>query len=167
MLFIPCTAFLALGIFGHCLHNDQFSDSIGELIAMNETPEVTKPLTVADMIVAAAVANNVPVRFAMAVARQESGLDPTKRGKIGEIGLFQLRCSRAQGKPGTAQLLGFAGRCDELYDPATNAYWGTMHLKAALVITGGNLCQAATLHNRGLAAHPTCSTYGEQVLAKL
>lgn len=109
--------------------------------------------------------NGVPEQFALAEAIEESGLDPTRRGKLGEIGLFQLRCGYdSSGRARTAQMLGFRGRCRELYDARTNAYWGTLHLALALMRTRGDLDKAATLHNEGLGAVPRKSRYSKKVM---
>lgn len=82
------------------------------------------------------------VRTAHAIVKVESNWDPNATGKLGEIGLFQIR-------PQTAFMLGFAGDPKKLYDPATNAFYGCLHIAKAMRGCGDARCVAAR-HNQGL-----------------
>lgn len=95
-----------------------------------------------------------------AIIRVESGGNPKATGRAGEIGLMQIRLQ-------TARSMGYRGSRAALYHPETNIKYGTAYLDAALKRTGGNLCHALTLYNRGLAARPTRSKYCEKVLAAM
>ena len=131
------------------------NDEIAAKIAASERPD-----TSVGIFGVAGESNSVRCKCAGEIAKREWGLAPRKGGGVGEIGLFQLRCD-------TAKMLGFSGKCKELYDPQKNSYWGTLHLRRALDETGDNWCRAATLHNRGLAAKKVRSHYCEEVLARL
>ena len=67
----------------------------------------------------------VPVRVALAIVRQESGFNPRARGRAGEIGLMQLKCTTARG-------MGYRGSCAGLYAVNTNLTYGMRYLKKAL-----------------------------------
>lgn len=82
----------------------------------------------------------VPVRIAIAVGIQESGLNPRALGDKGKsYGLMQIKCTTARG-------IGYSGRCSGLYDPHVNAYWGLRYLKMAL--DGGGVWK----YNQGIHA---------------
>lgn len=109
------------------------------------------------VIVMAARHHNVPESMALAVAETESKFNCDAVGKAGEIGLFQI-------KPTTAFLLGYAGSVQGLKDCTTNAFFGALHLKRALVSCGGDQACAISRHNRGLRAKPKpASAYNKKV----
>lgn len=109
---------------------------------------------VASLVKRMAVTMGVNMRLALAVARRESGFNPRARGRAGEYGVFQMKCP-------TARALGFSGACSQLYDAATNIYWGLKHLAAAQA-RGGSACQIATRHNAGLGQNG-CNGYGRAI----
>ncbi len=67
----------------------------------------------------------VPVSVGLAVVRQESSFNPKARGKVGEIGLMQVKCSTARG-------MGYRGKCSGLYNVNTNLRYGMKYLKKAI-----------------------------------
>lgn len=165
-IFFSCmAAFLLMGFSGHLLPRQEYTSLI---IEAPDTPQnKKKPPSVREIIIQAANSNGVPPEFALAVAEQESGLVPHRTGSSGEIGLFQLRCGLKDGKPLTAQVIGYRGKCKSLYDPTTNAYWGTLHLKLALDKSKGNWCKAAVLHNEGLGSPSKRSAYCRSVMERV
>jgi len=70
-------------------------------------------------------AAGVPVRVALSVVQQESSFRPRARGRAGEIGLMQLKCSTARG-------MGYRGSCGGLYKVSTNLKYGMRYLRKAL-----------------------------------
>ena len=61
-----------------------------------------------------------PALVAAIISKESSG-DYAARGPVGEYGLMQLRDT-------TAQMLGFTGDPDSLFNPATNIRYGTQYL---------------------------------------
>lgn len=106
----------------------------------------------------AASAAGVPIRLARAVIRHESNFNPRLRGRAGEYGLGQIKCPTARG-------LGFSGSCSALFDPSTNLRWSMAYLKLAIE-KGGPGCSGLSLYQQGIGAHPHCTHYGRQVLAR-
>ncbi|VAV96095.1 FIG016425: Soluble lytic murein transglycosylase and related regulatory proteins (some contain LysM/invasin domains) [hydrothermal vent metagenome] len=70
-------------------------------------------------------AAGVPIRIALSVVQQESSFRPRARGRAGEIGLMQLKCSTARG-------MGYRGSCGGLYKVSTNLTYGMRYLRKAL-----------------------------------
>ena len=102
----------------------------------------------------AAVAG-LPVAIADAVARIESGYDPTVVGSVGEIGLMQVR-------PATAAMLGFRGTAAELAVPEVNVRYGVRYLAEAWRRADGDLCRALMKYRAGHGAEtmsPLSQTY--------
>lgn len=118
------------------------------LSACTATAPVTahSPKRVSHQFVAThAKAHGIPAKFALAVVKVESGFKPRVRGKAGEYGLMQIKCSTARG-------IGFRGKCSSLLDAATNARWGMKYLGMALKRAKGDQCRAAALYNAGIHA---------------
>lgn len=110
---------------------------------------------VARQVAAAAARHGVPERFAIAVARIESGLRCQARGRAGELGPLQI-------KPATARGLGYSGPTSALNSCGAGLEWGMRHLAAAYRRCGSH-AGAAALHNRGLASSCTRTAYSTRV----
>lgn len=104
--------------------------------------------------------NGVNPSFALAIAKQESGL----RCHVvsgGAYGVMQI-------KPRTARGVGYKGTPKGLLDCTTNIKYGMIYLKQAIVRARGNLCVAAGLYNRGLYSKPrSSSSYCSSVKKKM
>ena len=111
-------------------------------------------------IIQQAEKHKVPSDFALAIVRTESGYNPFMRGEHGEYGLGQIKCP-------TARMMGFKGNCDQLFDPNTNLEYSMKYLRKALDVANNNLCDAATLYNRGLDGSIKPSQYCKKVLSFL
>lgn len=132
--------------------------------ARTGAPETTVPLRPAAIqrrIEAEAVRQGVPPALALAVARQESGLNPHAVGDNGNsLGLFQLQRAAA---------------IDAGIDPARrgevdfNIEGGVRYLKQKLNQSGGNVEQALSRYNRGTPTYRGIGDphYVEHVLAKI
>jgi soluble lytic murein transglycosylase-like protein len=94
------------------------------------------------LIRAQAERNALPAAVAEAVTHVESRYHPEKIGKVGEIGLMQIR-------PATAATLGFRGHYLELADPATNIRYGVAYLARAWRLAEGDLCRALMKYRAG------------------
>ncbi len=70
-------------------------------------------------------AAGVPVHVGLAIVHQESSFNPRARGRAGEIGLMQLKCSTARG-------MGYRGSCAGLYNVSVNLRYGMRYLRKAL-----------------------------------
>jgi soluble lytic murein transglycosylase-like protein len=89
-----------------------------------------------------AKARGLPVEIADAVARVESGYEPSAVGAAGERGLMQVM-------PPTAAMLGFKGGAAELADPETNIRYGVEYLAGAWKLANGDLCRALMKYRAG------------------
>jgi soluble lytic murein transglycosylase-like protein len=110
---------------------------------------------VAQQVAAVAARHGVPARFAIAVARIESGLRCQARGRAGELGPLQI-------KPATARGLGYRGPASALNSCGAGLEWGMRHLAVAYRQCG-SAAGAAALHNRGLASSCTRTAYSSRV----
>lgn len=93
-------------------------------------------------IVHEAEANGIPPALVDAVVRIESRYDPAAVGRVGEIGLMQVR-------PKTAELLGFQGTSAELAQPQTNLRYGVGYLAKAWRLASGDLCRTLMKYRAG------------------
>jgi hypothetical protein len=99
----------------------------------------------ANQIAERAKALGIPPEFAVAIAYQESRLNPkVGPGSVGEIGLMQVR-------PETGKELGFSAQ--DLRDPNKNIDAGLAYLKKSLELSGGDTRLAAAGYNAGVN-HP-------------
>lgn len=85
---------------------------------------------------------NLPADVAEAVVFVESGYNPTTIGRVGEIGLMQVR-------PETAAMLGFRGNNAELAEPDVNIHYGVLYLSRAWSLATGDLCRALMKYRAG------------------
>ncbi len=92
-----------------------------------------------------ASANGVPYGLARAVVQVESNFRPNARGKVGEIGLMQLRKNTARG-------MGYRGTTRGLYKPETNIKFGMRYLGKAYRLGGKSTCGAILKYNAGHGA---------------
>ena len=90
----------------------------------------------------------LPADVADAVVHIESNYDPSVIGRVGEIGLMQIR-------PGTAAMLGFKGNVEELARPETNIHYGVTYLSQAWRLANGDLCRTLMKYRAG---------HGEEVM---
>ncbi|CAN5198510.1 hypothetical protein BH10PSE11_BH10PSE11_38580 [soil metagenome] len=84
----------------------------------------------------------LPPDIAAAVVEVESGYDATVVGRVGEIGLMQVR-------PPTAAMLGFRGTSAELAQPEVNIHYGVRYLSKAWRLANGDLCRALMKYRAG------------------
>lgn len=91
-------------------------------------------LPVARKIVEIAKSQGVDPALALAVALQESGLDQSKVGGVGEIGIMQVR-------PSTGKMLGF--KEEDLKQPDTNILAGVTYLRQGIDRFGDPLMAVA------------------------
>ncbi len=108
---------------------------------------------VAGLVQVEAVALDVPVRLALAVARVESGLRMSMRGAAGERGAMQVL-------PQTARQVGVSGN---LYGQA-GIEAGVRYLKLAMAIhRRAGWCAVASAYNSGVWRRSHCTAYGRAV----
>lgn len=84
----------------------------------------------------------LPPDVADAVATVESAYDPAAVGRVGELGLMQVR-------PTTAAMLGHRGAATELLNPETNVRYGVAYLAKAWELTSGDLCRTLMKYRAG------------------
>lgn len=85
---------------------------------------------------------NLPPDIAEAVVFIESRYDATVVGRVGEVGLMQVR-------PATAAMLGFNGSPTELAKPEVNIHYGVTYLAEAWRLAQGDLCRALMKYRAG------------------
>jgi hypothetical protein len=86
--------------------------------------------------------SKLPADIAEAVVFVESRYDSTVIGRVGEIGLMQVR-------PETAAMLGFKGTVTELAKPEINIHYGVTYLAKAWRLAEGDLCRALMKYRAG------------------
>jgi soluble lytic murein transglycosylase-like protein len=84
----------------------------------------------------------LPPDIAEAVVFVESRYDSSVVGRVGEIGLMQVR-------PETAAMLGFKGTTAELAKPEINIHYGVIYLSRAWRLAQGDLCRALMKYRAG------------------
>ena len=87
---------------------------------------------------------NVAPSLIAAVMHIESGGNPNARSPKAAIGLMQVLCT-------TAQMMGYQGTCNDLYNPNINIFYGTQYLKRQLDRYGGRVDYALAAYNAGTA----------------
>jgi Transglycosylase SLT domain len=97
------------------------------------------------------VKTDLPADIAEAVVFVESAYDASTVGKVGEIGLMQVR-------PETAAMMGFNGTAAELAKPELNIHYGVIYLTQAWRLAHGDLCRALMKYRAG---------HGEEVMSPL
>jgi len=113
----------------------------------------------ADKIAAEARAMGISPKLAVAIAYQESRLNPqVGKGSAGEIGVMQVR-------PETAKMLGIDA--ERLKDPNTNIITGLRYLKQALDAAEGDPRLAALGYNAGIGAIKNPDSIPESTLSYL
>ncbi|MBR0719740.1 lytic transglycosylase domain-containing protein [Bradyrhizobium liaoningense] len=120
------------------------ADSASDL-AVSETRE-TEPFparaAVRALIEKETARAKLPADIAEAVVFVESRYDSTVIGRVGEIGLMQV-------KPETAAMLGFRGTTEELAKPEINIHYGVTYLAKAWRLAQGDLCRALMKYRAG------------------
>jgi soluble lytic murein transglycosylase-like protein len=149
-------------------HGERLRVSIAD-----RAPEVAHPQR-AEWLTAFARAQcafEVDAFLLLAMAEQESGLDPAARGPAGGVGLLQVRAATAEA---TAEELGLPWSGEEsLLDPATNVAPGAAYL-AEMKRDFGTWEAALAAYNLGPArlrdlvqeGKPATSPYAREILAR-
>jgi Transglycosylase SLT domain len=114
--------------------------AISELIGFPSVPEGRANYL--HLIAREAEKNGLPPALADAVARVESGYRPSAYGRVGEVGLMQIR-------PQTAVILGYRGGIAGLFEPQTNIKLGVQYLARAWQLAEGDLCRALMKYRAG------------------
>lgn len=108
-----------------------------------------------------ALAQNVPVKLAQAVARIESNYRPWVTGPKGSVGMMQIKYT-------TAQDFGYKGTRKELYDPETNVKYAMKYLSGAFRRAKGDICGTVFRYNAGYYAkrmNPISARYCKRAIA--
>ncbi|MCP3466437.1 MULTISPECIES: transglycosylase SLT domain-containing protein [unclassified Bradyrhizobium] len=117
------------------------SDSVEAPSAADAEPFPARA-SVRALIEKEAAKTKLPPDIAEAVVFVESRFDSTVIGRVGEIGLMQV-------KPETAALLGFKGTTVELARPEINIHYGVIYLARAWRLAQGDLCRALMKYRAG------------------
>ncbi|MDH0647702.1 lytic transglycosylase domain-containing protein [Pseudomonas sp. GD03858] len=92
----------------------------------------------AELVAAAALANDVPQALLHALIKAESGYNPKARSAKGAVGLMQLM-------PGTAKEMGVS----DALDPEANVHGGARYLKRMLTLFDNDITLAVAAYNAG------------------
>lgn len=106
--------------------------------ASSAGPQLITGMPYAELIAAAAQANDVPAALLHAVVLAESRYNPNARSPKGAVGLMQLM-------PDTARELGV----DDALDPAANLQGGARYLKRMLTLFDNDVSLAVAAYNAG------------------
>jgi hypothetical protein len=113
-----------------------------------DKPDPSFRAAVRAMVEQEVLKTGLPADIADAVIDIESSYDPSAIGRVGEIGLMQVRL-------GTAAMLGFKGSAEELAKPSTNIHYGVAYLSEAWRLANGDLCRTLMKYRAG---------HGEEVM---
>ncbi|WP_341501754.1 transglycosylase SLT domain-containing protein [Gallaecimonas sp. GXIMD4217] len=108
--------------------------------------KVRFPVAFAAEFKAEAEHNELPLSLLLALARQESALDPHARSHVGAMGLMQLMPATARR---TAKKAGMKLQIDQLYRPEVNVKLGSRYYKEMLARFDNNRFLAAAAYNAG------------------
>lgn len=146
----PIGVAAALGLLSGPLHAgdaDKHDDAV-EATGAVDTPSQAEPepfparASVRALIEKEVARTRLPADIAEAVVFVESRYDAGVIGRVGEIGLMQVR-------PETAAMLGFRGSTAELAKPEINIHYGVTYLARAWRLAQGDLCKALMKYRAG------------------
>lgn len=113
-----------------------------ELAAASAAAKSSGRTLIRELIEQETLQTDLPADIAEAVVFVESSYNISTIGRVGEIGLMQVR-------PGTAAMLGFKGSTAELAKPEVNIHYGVTYLSQAWRLAGGDLCRALMKYRAG------------------
>ena len=103
-----------------------------------QQPQMIAAQPYAEMVLAAAAANELPAALLSAVIQHESSYDPRATSPKGAGGLMQLM-------PDTAREMGVT----DVYDPQSNIQGGAKYLKRMMTLFGNDIALAVAAYNAG------------------
>jgi len=107
-------------------------------LASSDQAQMITGMPYAELVAAAAEANDVPAALLHAVIQAESRYNPNARSASGAVGLMQLM-------PDTARELGVTNSLD----PASNLQGGARYLKRMLTLFDNDITLAVAAYNAG------------------
>ncbi|MHC8400396.1 lytic transglycosylase domain-containing protein [Pseudomonas sp. MDT1-17] len=108
------------------------------LVSLDQQPQMIAAQPYAELVSAAATANELPAALLHAVIQAESAYDSGARSPKGAGGLMQLM-------PGTARELGVK----DVYDPKANIQGGARYLKRLMTLFDNDISLAVAAYNAG------------------
>lgn len=108
------------------------------LVSLDQQPQMIARQPYAELVSAAATANQLPAALVHAVIQAESAYDPSARSAKGAGGLMQLM-------PDTAREMGVSN----VYDPQANIQGGAKYLKRLLTLFDNDIALAVAAYNAG------------------
>ncbi|MDR0807036.1 MAG: murein transglycosylase [Enterobacteriaceae bacterium] len=91
---------------------------------------------------------DIPISFALAIARQESAWNPQAQSPVGARGLMQLMPETAK-RTAKQNNITYYNNVSQLFDPETNIQLGTSYLEYTYQMFGQNRILAAAAYNAG------------------
>ncbi|MHC8354703.1 lytic transglycosylase domain-containing protein [Pseudomonas sp. LB3P81] len=108
------------------------------LVSLDQQPQMIARQPYAELVSAAATANELPAALLHAVIRAESAYDSRALSVKGAGGLMQLM-------PDTAREMGVT----DVYDPKANIQGGAKYLKRLMTLFGNDIALAVAAYNAG------------------
>lgn len=108
------------------------------VVSLDQQPQMIAAQPYAELVSAAATANELPAALLHAVIQAESAYDSGARSPKGAGGLMQLM-------PNTARELGVK----DVYDPKANIQGGARYLKHLMTLFGNDISLAVAAYNAG------------------
>jgi soluble lytic murein transglycosylase-like protein len=108
------------------------------LVSLDQQPQMIARQPYAELVAAAATANELPAALLHAVIQAESAYDARARSAKGAGGLMQLM-------PDTAREMGVTN----VYDPKTNIQGGAKYLKRLMTLFDNDIALAVAAYNAG------------------
>ncbi len=105
---------------------------------IDQQPQMIAAQPYAEMVLAAAAANELPAALLSAVIQHESNYDPRATSPKSAGGLMQLM-------PDTAREMGVT----DVYDPQSNIQGGAKYLKRMMTLFGNDIALAVAAYNAG------------------
>ena len=113
-------------------------DADAPLVSLDRQPQLIANQPYAELVSAAATANQLPEALLHAVIKSESNYNPGATSPKGAGGLMQLM-------PGTARDMGVT----DVYDPKANIQGGAKYLKRLMTMFDNDIALAVAAYNAG------------------
>jgi soluble lytic murein transglycosylase-like protein len=120
------------------VYKRQIHESAAAVVSLDQQPQMIAAQPYAELVSAAATANELPAALLHAVIKTESAYNPGAVSAKGAGGLMQLM-------PDTAREMGVT----DVYDPKANIQGGARYLKRLMTLFDNDIALAVAAYNAG------------------